>query len=132
MPPPPPARQSERDSYGGYSPAPPKQDNAYQYPPPPSQQNSYNSAPATYTPPAQYQPPAAQYQPPPQQHVSYAAPLPAVAQSSSSAPPPTEEHGSKASGFGKKLAGNVANAATWGFGATRKFSDSIKREANSM
>ncbi|KAI9475627.1 MAG: hypothetical protein EXX96DRAFT_574007 [Benjaminiella poitrasii] len=114
-PPPPPARQSERDSYGGYSsPLPPKQD-TYNYPPPPQQYNSYAPPPpqatATYTPP-----------PPAQQQMSYAPPPIQQMASTSSAPAVVEQQQqheeSKLASFGKKFAGNVANAATWGFGAT--------------
>jgi hypothetical protein len=42
--------------------------------------------------------------------------------STASAPAVVEHHEeSKAASFGKKFAGNIANAATFGFGSTRKF-----------
>lgn len=147
-PPAPPARQQQRDSYG-YSSMPPKQD-SYDYPPPPSTQNSSYGAPpaqnssygappaqnSSYGAPPQSQsyatpPPATnnyspsqQYAAPPEQRMAnYSAPPPL--NSTSSAPAAVEQQQpheeSKASGFGKKIAGNVANAATWGFGATSKF-----------
>lgn len=117
--PPTPAR---RDGYG-YSPSP--------------QNNSYNNSYGNYTapPPNPYAPPPQQnYGPPPVQNQvnSYAAPPPVQNQVNSYAPPPVqqvaatgssapvaeEQHESKVSSLGKKFAGNVANAATWGFGAT--------------
>ncbi|KAI8067387.1 hypothetical protein BDF21DRAFT_426576 [Thamnidium elegans] len=147
-PPAPPARQQQRDSYG-YSSMPPKQD-SYEYPPPPAQNSSYGAPPppsqnSSYgapPPPAQntsygappqsqsYAPPPAensysssqQYAAPPEQRMAnYSAPPPL--NSTSSAPAVVEQphEESKMSGFGKKIAGNVANAATWGFGATSKF-----------
>lgn len=123
-PPPPPARNSQRDSYG-YSPVPPKQESSgYNYPPPP-QQNAYAPPPPMNNnyappPPQQYGVPPSQYQSPPPQQMTYAPPPHLT--SSSSAPAVVEQphEESKVSSFGKKLAGNVANAATWGFGATRK------------
>ncbi|CAO3649614.1 unnamed protein product [Mucor fragilis] len=132
-PPATPVRNQQRDSYG-YSPAPVKQD-AYDYPAPPS---SYTSPPphggqmekGSYAPP----PPQQQnsYAPPPAQTNSYAPP-PIQNQMSSYAPPPVQQVAStssapaaveqpheenKAASFGRKLAGNIGNAATWGFGAT--------------
>lgn len=138
-PPPPPARQQQRDSYG-YSSIPPKQD-SYDYPPPPSAQNSYAPPPQSqsynspqsqsYAPPPQsqsYAPPASnnysapqQYAAPPEQQMAnYSAPPPLTSTSSAPAVVEQPHEESKMSGFGKKLAGNVANAATWGFGATSK------------
>lgn len=118
--PPPP---TQRDGYG-YSPAPPAQNsynnysspNNYTAPPPPSgQANSYAT------------PPANNYAPPPIQNQvnSYAAPPPVqhVASTSSAPAAVEEQHESKVSSLGKKFAGNVANAATWGFGATSKFTE---------
>jgi hypothetical protein len=62
------------------------------------------------------------YAPPPvQQVVSAPSASTAVQQ-------PHEEN--KAASLGKKLAGNVANAATWGFGATSKFDIYIKNNGN--
>ncbi|KAL7321339.1 hypothetical protein PS15m_001120 [Mucor circinelloides] len=130
-PPPTPARNQQRDSYG-YSPAPVKQD-AYSYPAPPS---SYNSPPPAQTEKGSYAPPPPQqhnsYAPPPAQNNSYAPP-PIQNQVNSYAPPPVQQVAStssapaaveqpheenKVASFGKKLGGNVMNAATWGFGAT--------------
>ncbi|KAL0136795.1 hypothetical protein V8B55DRAFT_1542610 [Mucor lusitanicus] len=133
-PPPTPVRNQQRDSYG-YSPAPVKQD-SYSYPAPPS---SYSSPPppggqmekgsyASPPPPQQqmgYAPPPAQnnsYAPPPIQNQvsSYAPPPVQQVASTSSAPAAVEQphEENKAASFGKKLAANVGNAATWGFGAT--------------
>ncbi|KAG2211912.1 hypothetical protein INT47_004599 [Mucor saturninus] len=114
-PPPPPSQQ--RDSYG-YSPVPPKQE-SYNYPPPP--QNSSYAAPPSQSyaaPPPASNNYASQYPPPQQQVSNYSVPPPLA--STASAPAVVESHHeeSKMSGFGKKIAGNVANAATWGFGAT--------------
>ncbi|KAI8059978.1 uncharacterized protein B0P05DRAFT_558265 [Gilbertella persicaria] len=133
-PPPPPARQPQRDSYG-YSPLPPKQDSYSYPPPPPTQQNSYGAPPPQQNsygapppqnnypapPPPQansYAPPAQNYQSPPPQQVSYAPPPVQQVTSTSSAPAAVEQHESKMSSMGKQLAGNVVNAATWGFGGT--------------
>lgn len=122
----PPPTPSRRDGYG-YSPLPPKQNDSYgNYPPPTS---SYAPPPPptqTYTPPVQtYTPPPVQnnYAPPPiqSQVQSYAPPPVQQIPSTSSAPAVVEHQESTMSSMGKKIAGNVANAATWGFGATRKF-----------
>ncbi|KAI8975605.1 hypothetical protein BDF20DRAFT_617873 [Mycotypha africana] len=120
-PPPTPARNNSKGNY----PSPPS--NQYHSPyPPPAQSPPYAAPPpsaqfSTYAPPPpqqqmSYAPPPPQqqmtYAPPPVQHVMASGPssAPAVA---------TEQHEeNKVSSFGKKLAGNVANAATWGFGAT--------------
>jgi hypothetical protein len=79
--------------------------------------NNNNAPPQPYG-----APPPQQYQSPPPQQMTYAPPPPVAMASSSSAPAVVEQphEESKMAGFGKKLAGNVANAATWGFGATRK------------
>ncbi|KAI8368299.1 uncharacterized protein BYT42DRAFT_625103 [Radiomyces spectabilis] len=106
-PPPPstPASMPGGDTRGGYGVGSP-------YPPPPPANTPYNNY---GPPPAAYQPPPTQ--PPPQ---SYAVPPPlATAASTSSAPAAVEHHEeSKLGGFAKKFGSNVANAATWGFGAT--------------
>ncbi|KAI9360732.1 hypothetical protein BD770DRAFT_471320 [Pilaira anomala] len=132
-PPPPPSRQPQQDSYG-YSSMSPKQD-SYDYPPPPPSQNSSYAPPPqsqSYAPPPQSQsyappPPAMssnystqqQYAAPPEQQMAnYNAPPPLTSTSSAPAVVEQPHEESKMSGFGKKLAGNVANAATWGFGAT--------------
>ncbi|KAI9245368.1 SH3 domain-containing protein [Phascolomyces articulosus] len=96
------------------------------YPPPPP---SYNAPPPSYggAPPAAY--PSYSQAPPPPQAQSYAAPPPV--QQTYSAPPPQEapaaasSGGHSSGGLGGKLGGvathvgsNIANAATWGFGAT--------------
>ncbi|KAI9264033.1 hypothetical protein EDC94DRAFT_606792 [Helicostylum pulchrum] len=147
-PPAPPARQQQRDSYGyssmppkqdsyDYPPPPPPTQNSSYGAPPPAQNFSYGAPPAqnsSYGAPPQSQsyatppPPAMnnysssqQYEAPPEQRMAnYSAPPPL--NSTSSAPAVVEQQQpheeSKAAGFGKKIAGNVANAATWGFGAT--------------
>ncbi|KAI9009301.1 SH3 domain-containing protein [Phycomyces nitens] len=121
-------------SYGNY-PSPPRN------PPPQPQQQPTMPGPTGYNPgygqAASYQssPQRNSYQTPPQQQqqqqMAYPAPVapsayPApVAQSSYPAPPEasapahtTESSEGRLSGFAKKFGGNVANAATWGFGAT--------------
>ncbi|CEP19226.1 hypothetical protein [Parasitella parasitica] len=123
-PPATPVRNQQHDSYN-YSPVPPKQD-SYNYPPPPS---SYSPAPPQQMQSGGYAPPPQQniYAPPFAQSNSYAPP-PAQNQVSSYAPPPVQQVAStsaaeephkesKLAGIGKQ----VASAATWGFGATRKF-----------
>lgn len=130
-PPPPPAtppRQNTNQSYGGYPPAPP-------------QEKGFNGGGSPYSapgggysqpPPAYPAPQAASYATPPPQAQSYAAPppqptpyaAPPVQPAPSAAAPPAghqEEGGSKFSGMLGKVGSNVANAATWGFGATRKY-----------
>ncbi|KAG1644177.1 hypothetical protein G6F44_003085 [Rhizopus delemar] len=120
-----PSRKTERDSYSmptgqsyptpSYSPMTP----ASTYPPPPPQQQQ----PPQYPPPQQYAPPPPQQPystPPPPAANQYAPPAsaPVVAAPQASAPAAAPQEESKVAGFGKQLAGNVANAATWGFGAT--------------
>lgn len=51
---------------------------------------------------------------------NYSVPPPLASTSSAPAVVESNHEESKMSGFGKKIAGNVANAATWGFGATSK------------
>ncbi|KAI8636864.1 hypothetical protein BD408DRAFT_425437 [Parasitella parasitica] len=121
-PPTTPARNQQHNSYN-YSPVPPKQE-SYNYPPP----SSYNPAPQQtqsggYAPPQQnnYAPPFAQnnsYAPPPAQNQvsNYAPPPVQQVASTSSAPAAVEEPHKK--GKLAALGGQVANAATWGFGAT--------------
>ncbi|KAG0163804.1 hypothetical protein DFQ28_009461 [Apophysomyces sp. BC1034] len=125
-PPPPPA--------GGMSPPPPSgRGNNYAYPPPPSSGGSgyaypppppaassgYNNypppPPATYSAPPVQPPPS--YPVPPSQPVQSYAPPPAQP-APAAAPAAAEPQESKVAGFGKQLAGNVVNAATWGFGGT--------------
>ncbi|KAI7874133.1 SH3-domain-containing protein [Lichtheimia hyalospora FSU 10163] len=128
-PPPPPAtppRQNTNQSYGGYPPAP--QEKGFNGGSPYSAPGGYSQPPPAYPAPqaASYAtpPPQAQaYATPPPQPSPYAAPPVQPAPSAApaaGAPPPAhqEEGGSKFSGMLGKVGSNVANAATWGFGAT--------------
>ncbi|KAJ8655489.1 hypothetical protein O0I10_008775 [Lichtheimia ornata] len=130
-PPPPPAtppRQNTNQSYGGYPPAP--QEKGFNGGSPYSAPGGgYSQPPPAYPAPqaASYAtppPPQAQsYAAPPPQPTPYAAPpvQPAPSAAPAAAPPPAghqEEGGSKFSGMLGKVGSNVANAATWGFGAT--------------
>ncbi|KAG1141925.1 hypothetical protein G6F37_007946 [Rhizopus arrhizus] len=134
-----PSRKAERDNYSmptgqsyptpSYSPMtpastyppPPQQQQPPQYPPPQQYAPPPPQQPYSTPPPPQYAPPpaAGQYAPPPAAN-QYAPPAsaPVVAAPQASAPGAAPHEESKVAGFGKQLAGNVANAATWGFGAT--------------
>ncbi|KAF7729541.1 hypothetical protein EC973_004215 [Apophysomyces ossiformis] len=114
-PPPPPPSGPGNNSYAYPPPPPASGSGPYAYPPPPAP-SGYNSYPPP--PPANYG--AAAPPPPPAQPVpTYAPPPPAQAPPAAAAPPAGEQqHESKIAGFGKQLAGNVVNAATWGFGGT--------------
>lgn len=137
-----PSRKTERDSYSmptgqsyptpsyspmtpasTYPPPPPQQQQPPQYPPPQQYAPPPPQQPYSTPPPPQYAPPpaASQYAPPPAAN-QYAPPAsaPVVAAPQASAPAAAPQEESKVAGFGKQLAGNVANAATWGFGATSK------------
>ncbi|KAI8365113.1 hypothetical protein BD560DRAFT_402159 [Blakeslea trispora] len=107
------------------------------YSPPVNTQPHYSSD--THNTPYSYPPPPqAMYQPPPAPQTMYPPPPPASVQSYGQPPPPPpvqsysqppavvanghveEEHGgdNKVANMAKKFGGNVATAATWGFGAT--------------
>lgn len=103
--------------------------------PPTSAKPSFSTSTPTNTPPYSYPPPptAAIYQPPPPQTYNtssstsyYNQPAynqPPVAQPPVTTVAATEEEGGdkKVHNMAKKFGGHVATAATWGFGATRKF-----------
>ncbi|ORX61646.1 SH3-domain-containing protein [Hesseltinella vesiculosa] len=118
----PPPPMPSRNSYqgGGYAtpPAqayPPPPPPAQAYPPPPPSAQAYPPPP----PPAQYPPPPSGYQPSySQPSPSYNYAPPPAQQAPEPAGPHTESKTDKASGMLKKVAGQVGNAATWGFGGT--------------
>ncbi|KAI7855105.1 SH3 domain-containing protein [Circinella umbellata] len=129
-PPPPPATNTSMpgtppvQEKGAPPPSPYGANQGGAYPPPPS----YNAPPPSYggAPPTSYPTYSA---PPPAQSQSYAGAPPPVQQAAYSAPPPQEAPtsssgghsggmGGKLSGMASHVGGNIANAATWGFGAT--------------
>lgn len=102
--------------------------------PPTSAKPSFSTSTPTNTPPYSYPPPptTAIYQPPPPSQSYYQPPQsysqpPVVATYQAQSPATvaaagTEEEGDKkVHNMAKKFGGHVATAATWGFGATRKF-----------
>lgn len=85
----------------------------------------YNQ-PTTQQPYSYPPPPTALYQAPPMQPPiqSYGQPssVPVIAQQQAPVTAEGEQGDKKVQNMAKKFGGNVATAATWGFGATRKFS----------
>ncbi|KAI9254872.1 SH3 domain-containing protein [Sporodiniella umbellata] len=125
QPPPPgpspaiPARRTEKENYSMPNQSYPPPPQSANYSPNYSSQNAY-----AVPPPPQYAPPSNQYPPPPVVGVPMvpppmaAPPMAAAPMAAAPAPAPAPQEESKLSGFGKQMAGNVANAATWGFGGT--------------
>ena len=113
FPSPPPSQQQQLTHYTSET-----QNTPYHYPPPPQ---------AMYQPPLPStqnygQPPVQNYGPPPVQNYG-PPPVQNYGQSSTVvAHTEEEEHGGdkKVANMAKKFGGNVATAATWGFGATCK------------
>ncbi|KAI7862336.1 hypothetical protein BDF14DRAFT_1999233 [Spinellus fusiger] len=91
-------------------------------------ESNYNSGygqTTHYPPPSAHQPPAPAAYPPPPSHqpptiypTPVTVPQPQVSHPPAPAPAPGGGGESKVSGYAKKFGENVANAATWGFGAT--------------